>query len=181
MAATRQTITWVKNSQGTPALYVSLPEAPSQTFKKGAAVTYDISDNQIAEVARSSGQMSADQFFGIAAEDASGVTGQDLDILIPGVDDIFMASLASGEDTVVAPTYDNTVGKLMGIIKLSTTGGAGTEYVLDTGATTHVKGVIIYPPDSEKRGGKGSTMTAGDRVLFKFLSSEVLEEDGQVS
>lgn len=179
MAATRQTLTWVKNGSGTPAHVITLPEGASETFKKGALLHYDESENGVVEVARASGVPSAQTMIGIALEDATGTTGTDIDVLIPRIDDIFVAALASDQDTVSAPDID-VIGDAVGLIKLSSTGGAGTEYVVDSGNTNWGRIIGLYGPDVEKRGGLTATYSAGDRVLFQFLSS-VLTSDGSVS
>lgn len=179
MAATRQTLSWVKNSRGTPAFIRTMPEGTSETFKRGALLHYDESENGVVEVARTAGVPDAATLFGIALEDATGTAGTDIDVLIPSADDIFVVSLASDQDTVVAPDIDYH-GDAVGLVKLSTTGGAGTEYVANSGATTWGRIVSLYGPDQEKRGGINATFSAGDRVLFQFLSS-VVTSDGSVA
>lgn len=179
MASTKQTLTWVKNSRGTPALVRTFPEGASETFKKGALLHYDESENGVVEVARTAGVPDAATLLGIALEDATGTSGTDIDVLIPGVDDVFVVAVASDADTPEAPTID-MIGDLVGIVKLSTTGGAGTEYVANSAATTFAKVIGFYGPDQEKRGGINATFSAGDRVLIQFISS-VVSSDGSVA
>lgn len=180
MASTKHTINYVKNVYGGGALYRRLPEGASESYKKGALLHYDLSENGIVEVARTSGAVSAATMYGIAREDASGTTATEQDVLIPRPGDIFSASLASDQDTPVAPDIDN-VGQTYGIVKLSTTGGAGTEYVVNEGdtSTVLVKVIDLDPRDVEKRGDR-SSLVAGDRVLFQFINS-VLSSDGNVA
>lgn len=179
MASLKQTLTWVKNSRGTPALVRTFPEGASETFKKGALLHYDESEDGVVEVARAAGVPSAATLLGIALEDATGTTGTDMDVLIPSADDIFIAAVASDQDTVAAPVIDG-IGDGVGLIKLSTTGGAGTEYVVDTAQSNWGRVIGFYGPDQEKRGGINATFSAGDRVLFQFLSS-VVNGDGSVA
>jgi hypothetical protein len=178
MAALRQTLKWSKNVYGGGAIIRDYPEGTSQTYKKGAILVYDLSDDGLTETARSSGVPSAQDFLGLALEDASGTDATVQDVQIPRPGDVFEASLASDQDTMVAPTLDH-IGTLVGLIKLSTTGGAGTEYVADTGNTNWAKIIDVHPADVERRGGVGS-LVAGDRVLIQFLGS-ILDADGQVA
>lgn len=172
MAATRQTLTWVKNSRGTPANYVTKEEGSTQSFKKGAVL--DLSSTaQLLEADRSSGALVEDAIYGLAAEDATGTQGTELDVLIPSADDEFICALASDADTVIAPGAGATsqIGAVGGIVKLSTTGGAGTEYVFLAGGTTgDCKIIDFWKPDVEKRGGV-SSLVAGDRVVIRFLDA----------
>ena len=170
MAATRQTLTWVRNERGTPANVVTLPEGTSQTYKKGALLMWDVSDVGVVEAARTAGIPDDDSAFGIAYEDASGTDGDNQDVLIPQAGDVFAVSLASDADTMVAPVAGTHLGLGVGIVKLSTTGGAGTEYVANTGDDDFAQIVGLYPPDVEKRGGLTATFSAGDRVLIQFAS-----------
>lgn len=188
MASTKQTLTWVKNSSGRPAFIRTLPEGTSETFKKGALLLWDVSEVGVVEGARTSGVPDADSAYGIALEDASGTAGTDIDVLIPQEGDIFMAALASDADTPIAPVAATHIGLGVGIVKLSTTGGAGTEYVVSTADDD--AGIIldIYGPDVEKRGGRSATFSAGDRVLFQFSAgffsnrgATVTAGDGQVA
>ena len=179
MASLKQTLTWVKNSRGTPALIRILPEGSGETFKKGALLHYDESEDGVVEVARAAGVPSAQTLLGIALLDATGTAGTDMDVLIPTADDIFVAAKASDQDTGVAPSIDD-IGDGVGLIKLSSTGGAGTEYVVDSGNSNWGRVIGIYGPDQEKRGGINSTFSVGDRVLFQFLSS-VVNGDGSVA
>lgn len=175
MAATRYTLKWVKNVYGGGAFYQEYPEGDSESYKKGAIVVYDESEDGIAEVARTSGVPDFQHILGLAQEDASGTSDQIQDIQIPRPGDVFEASVASDQDTVVAPTLD-MVGDRVGLIKLSSTGGAGTEYVVHSGASNWAKIINVNPVDVERRGGVGN-LSAGDRVLIQFLST-VLEADG---
>ena len=170
MAATRQTLTWVKNGRGTPATVVSLPEGTSQTFKKGALVLWDVSDVGLVEVARTAGIPDDDAAFGIAYEDATGTDGTSIDVLIPQDDDYFAVALASDADTMVAPVAGTHIGLGLGIVKLSSTGGAGNEYVANTGDNDAGQCLGLYGPDVEKRGGLTATFSAGDRILFRFTA-----------
>ena len=178
MAATRQTIKWVKNVYGGGAHYQAYPEGDSETYKKGALVIYDLSEDGIVEVTRSSGAVSAATMLGVAVEDATGTSDTTQDILIPRPGDIFEASLASSQTAVVAPDLDNT-GQTYGIVKLNSTGGEGVEYVVNEGETSTVlvKVIAVHPVDVERRGFPATALTAGDRVLFQFLAS-VIDSDG---
>jgi hypothetical protein len=175
MAATRQTLTLVR-SPGTGqsgGSIVALPEGTSETFKKGALVAYDLSENGIVEVGRSSGVPTIESCFGIALEDASGTAAADVEILIPSADAEFVCAVATDADTMLAPALD-MLGAAVGIVKLSTTGGAGTEYVAVYAATFDesdlewARCVRFYGPDVEKRGGYAATFTAGDRIVIRF-------------
>jgi hypothetical protein len=178
MAATRHAIQWVKNVYGGGAIYRSLPEGASETFKKGAILNYSAAGNDLAEIPRTAGVPDTQELLGIAAEDANNDSnGAELDYLVPRPGDVFSAALASDQDTIVAPDTDN-IGKLAGIIKLSTTGGAGTEYVVDEGNTNWVKILDLDPRDVANRGSR--TLSAGDRVLFQFLGA-ILDSDGQTT
>ena len=180
MAALRQTLTWVKNSRGTPALIRLIPEGAGETYKKGALLLYDESEDGVVETGRAAGVPTTQLVLGIALQDASGVQGTDQDVLIPTADDIFVAALASDQDTVTAPGID-FIGDAVGLIKLSSTGGAGTEYVVDSGNVNWGRVIGLYGPDQEKRGGiLSTTFVAGDRVLFQFLSS-VVTSDGSIA
>lgn len=188
MASLKQTLTWVKNSRGTPALVRTFPEGTSESFKKGALVLWDVSEVGVVEGARTSGVPDADSALGIALEDASGTAGTDIDVLIPQDGDIFMAALASDQDTPIAPSAATHIGLGVGLVKLSTTGGAGTEYVVSTADDDSGQIVGIYGPDVEKRGGLTATFSAGDRVLFVFSAgffsnrgATVTAGDGQVA
>lgn len=188
MATTKQTLTWVKNSSGRPAHIRQLPEGTSETYKKGALLMWDVSEVGVVEGARTAGVPDADSGYGIALEDASGTSGDLQDVLIPQEGDIFMASLASDQDTIIAPVAATHIGLGVGLVKLSTTGGAGTEYVVNTADDDSGQIVDIYGPDVEKRGGRAATFTAGDRVLFTFSAgffsnrgATVTAGDGQVA
>ena len=174
MAATRFTIEWVRNDHSPSAgpMIRTYPEGDTETFKRGAFVIYDDSEDGIVEVTRSSGVPSAATMLGIALEDATGTSDTDIDVLIPTDGDVFSAVLASDQDTLVAPAADGVYGELFSIVKLSTTGGAGTEYAVYTGATDWVK-VIDYDPRDIARRGAIASLVAGDRVLFRILGSVI--------
>lgn len=173
---TRNTLKWVKNVYGGGAFYQDYPEGDSETYKKGALVVYDESEDGIVEVARTAGRPDLQHLLGLAQEDASGTSDQIQDVLIPRPGDVFECSLASDQDTMVAPGLDNIADRV-GIIKLSTTGSTGgIEYVADTSQTNWAKIIQLHPADVERRGGR-SSLVAGDRVLIQFLNT-VLEADG---
>jgi len=179
MAATRHTLKWSYNVYGGGAIVKSLPDGASETYKKGAILNYSAAGNDLAEVPRSSGVPSAQEMLGIALEDGSnGSAAPERDFLIPRPGDVFECSLASDQDTMVAPTTDH-IGTLVGIVKLSTTGGAGTEYVADSGNTNWAKVIDLHPADVERRGGRGS-LVAGDRVLIQFLGA-ILDANAQTT
>lgn len=190
MASLKQTLTWVKGPRGVPSgSIVTMPEGTSESFKKGALVAYDLSENGIVEVARTAGVPDVEAAFGIALEDATGTAGTDLDVLIPGADDEFVVALASDQDTPVAPSIDS-IGDAVGLVKLSTTGGAGTEYVavpgVDQSDLEWARVQRLYGPDVEKRGGINATFSAGDRVVIRFgarafMGTGVSDIDGQVA
>lgn len=173
--ATQSTIKWVKNVYGGGALVQEYPEGDSETYAKGTPVVYDESEDGIVELANSSGVPSNQTMLGIALEDASGVSDQLQDVLIPRPGDVFSASIASSQTTTVAPALDQ-IGDLAGIILLNSTGGDGDEYVVDTGNTNWVKIIGLEPQDLERRGGLVASLAAGDRVLFQFLGS-ILDSD----
>ena len=179
MAATQHTLKFRKNVYGSGMLVREYPEGASETYKKGSILVYDLSENGVAETAVSSGVPAAQDFLGLALEDASGVTAQVQDVQIPRPGDIFSCSLASDQDTLVIPTLDH-IGTLVGLILLSSTGGRGDEYVADTGNTNWAKIVDIDPQDLARRGGLVASLAAGDRVLIQFLGA-ILDADGQVS
>lgn len=183
MAATRQTFRWVKNIYGSGALVRRYPEGDSETYKIGAILLYDASENGVVEGARSSGKPDDDlQMLGLALKDAvNNSVNNPVDVLIPRPGDVFESSLGSGEDSVVAPDLDN-IGDLYGVVKLSSTGGAGVEYVVDENDTSnpYVKVIDVQPQDAERRSFPGSAMSAGDRVLFVFLST-VLDSNGSIA
>ena len=162
---------WVSGPGGIASRIKTFPEGDSQTFKKGAPVIYDDSEDGVAAIAVTAGVPDAVTFLGIALQDASGVSDADVDVLIPSDDDIFSAPLASDQDTLVAPSQDNVYGEIYGLILLSATGGTGSEYVVESAATRNwVKTLGPDPRDVARRGGFAN-LAAGDRVLFKFLAS----------
>ena len=174
--AVQYTLKWVKNVYGGGAFYQDYPEGDSETYKKGAILVYDESEDGVVEVARTAGVPDLQHILGIAQEDASGVSDQIQDLQIPRPGDVFEAALLSDQDTLVAPTLDN-IGDRVGIIKMSTSAStAGTEYGAATNATNWAKIINVHPADVERRGGVGS-LVAGDRVLIQFLNT-VLEADG---
>jgi len=171
---------WVKGPNSGPRVFTGL-EAPTQTYKKGALVLYDLSDNAMKEVPRTAGVPDAAEVAGIALEDASGTTNQVQRFAYIDPADVWSASLASAEGTQVVPTSDHR-NVLAGIIKLDATGGTAIEYVVDTGNTSHVQILGIDPRDIALRGGEldetGVTLLVGDRVLFRYLAI-VAYADGQ--
>jgi hypothetical protein len=138
----------------------------------------DRSENGLVIVADASGVPSAQAFIGFALDAASGTAGTQIEVLIPTPDDLFIASLASAEDTFVAPDVDN-IGTLGGLIFMNAANNSVV--AVDEGNTNWVYIEDIYGGDIVKRGGEiGSsypTMTAGDRVVFRFLNS-VLDTAG---
>jgi hypothetical protein len=176
MAATRFTLKWVKNVYGGgSAIPQEYDEGTSETFPKAAPVVHDASEDGIVEVPGTAGVPTTAAMLGLALEAASGTAGTVRDVEVPRPGDIYECSLASDQDTMVAPTVDH-IGDLVGIIKLSTTGGAGTEYVADTGNTDWAKIIALHPQDIARRGGV-SSLVAGDRVLIQFLGA-VLDAAG---
>jgi hypothetical protein len=175
--ATQHTLKWVKNVYGGGAIYKTQPEGTSETYKKGAPLEMDASEDGLVELTLSNGVPDNQTIYGIAQEDATNVTSSfpDVDVLIPRPGDIFSCSLASDQDTLVAPTIDH-IGDLVGVIKLSTTGGDGTEYVADTGNTNWFKIIDVDRQDVARRGGIGS-LSAGDRVWVQFLGA-ILDSAG---
>lgn len=185
------TIEWVGNATGSERYYSrTYPEGDSETFKKGALLEYDDSEDGVVEVDLSSGVPAAKDFIGIALQDASGTSDTDIDVLIVQTGDIFSAMLSSDPSTLVAPTDDNVIGELFGLQRLATAAtnsagqaAAGTEYAIDTGATDWVKVLDYDPRDSARRNASAVTTTnyvAGDRVLFQFLNS-ILDGTGRQS
>lgn len=176
MAATQHTLKWRYNVYGGGAIYKSKPEGDSESYKKGAPLVMDASEDGLVELARTAGVPDNQTMYGVATKDGVNDTANlDVDVLIPRPGDVFSCSLASDQDTLVLPTIDH-IGDLVGIIKLSTTGGAGTEYVADTGNTNWAKIIDFDPQDVERRGGVGS-LVAGDRVLIQFLGA-ILDSAG---
>jgi hypothetical protein len=146
-------------------------EGASETFKKGNPVIYDDSEDGVVAIGHSSGVPSAQTMLGIALQDATGTTGSDIDVLIVQPADVFSASLASDETTLVAPAADGVEGELFGIIKLAAgAGGDATEWAVDTGNTNWVRVIDYDYRDIGRRGGKAN-LVAGDRVLFQFLGA----------
>lgn len=174
-------IEWVKNAGGLSPSVRDYPEGTSETFKKGALVIYDVSEDGVVEVTRAAGVPSDQNFLGIALKDATGTAGKRIPVLLPRSGDIFKASLASAEATDVAPVGDDR-GKLFGLIKRSTGTPAGS-YVVDNSVTTWVKVIDINPEDVSKRGldllaALATGFTAGeDSVLFEFQEA-VLDNAG---
>lgn len=171
-------LSWVGSRSGAPFNVKVKPEGTSETFSAGHLVIMDKSENGIVALTAASGVPSAQAFYGIALDDASGTAGTQLDILVPTPDDLFVASLASAEDTFVAPDVDN-VGGAYGLILMDSSNS--TVYAVDEGNTNWVIVEEIYGPDITKRSGSVSgsypTMSAGDRVVFRFLNS-VLDTAG---
>lgn len=175
------TIEWVGNVTGADKYYAkTYPEGDSETYKKGAPLAYDDSEDGVVLIPLSSGVPSSQAMLGLALEDASGTSDTDQDVLIVQPGDIFSAMLSSDISTLVAPTQDNTNGELYGIQQLATaatnangTAAAGTEFAVDTGATNWVRVIGADPRDVQRRGGGTvlPTMSAGDRVIFHFLDS----------
>lgn len=178
MAATRFTLKKVKNVYGGGDLLREYPEGDSETFPKAAPVVYDESEDGIVELARTAGVPNSQVLLGLVQKAATGTSDTTLPVEIPRPGDVYECSLASDQDTMVAPTLDH-IGDLVGIIKLSTTGGAGTEYVADTGNTNWAKIIDVHPQDVERRGGVGS-LVAGDRVLIQFLGA-ILDSDASIA
>lgn len=184
------TIEWVKNLNGNPNYLVhTYPEGDSETFKKGAILKWDDSEDGVVEIALSSGVPTTQTILGFALQDASGTSDTDIDVLIPRPGDVFSAMVGSAEGTLAAPGRD-LPGQLVGLIKFSTaaTAGAdhnsqtaaGTEYGVDTGNTNWAKVVDYDYRDLMRVGGSAadvSNLQAGDRVLFTILNS-VLDSDG---
>ena len=163
---------WVSGPSGIASRIKTYPEGDSATFKKGALVIYDDSEDGVNEIAVSSGQPTlANGWLGIALQDASGVSDADVDVLIPSRDDVFSAPIASDQDTLVAPAADGVYGEIFGVIKLSATGGTGTEWVLDSGSADDFAKVIDYDYRDVARRGGIANLVAGDRVLFRFLAA----------
>ncbi|MGH9425478.1 MAG: hypothetical protein ACRD2L_04125 [Terriglobia bacterium] len=173
-------IEWVKNEGGAGPRIRDYPEGTSETFKKGALVIYDRSEDGVVEVAVSSGVPSDANFLGIALKAATGIAGNRIPVLIPRSGDTFKASVASDQTTGVAPIGDHR-GQLFGIIKLS----ADSKFVLDSATTSHVKIIDINPEDVTKRGlelngALASGFTAGeDSLLFQFQEAVLDNAGGQ--
>lgn len=178
------TIEWVTNVYGAQRQIRTYPEGDSETFKKGSPVIYDDSEDGVVAIADTSGVPDAQTMIGIALEDASGTSDEDLDVLIVQPGDVFSGMLASDEDTAVAPARDNVIGELFGIIKVTTsyTAGtdrnsqtaAGTEWAVDTGNTNWVRVIDYDYRDLQRVGGTAASvgsLQAADRVLFQFLGS----------
>ena len=170
MAATRFTLKWAYNVNGMGDIVKTQPEGDSETYKQGTPVVMDASEDGLVELARTAGVPDNQTMYGLALKDAAnGTDNPDVDVRIPRPGDVYECSLASDEDTISAPTIDN-IGDLVGIIKLSSTGGEGVEYVADSGNTNWAKIIDVHRQDVARRGGIGS-LAAGDRVLIQFLDS----------
>jgi len=168
------TIEWVYNEGGVGPFIREYPEGVSETFPRGALVIFDRSEDGVVEVARAAGVPSDQNFLGIALRAATGVAGSRIPVLIPRSGDVFKATLASDENTDVAPNGDDR-GQLYGIVK-RTTG----HYVVDSAATTWVKTLDINPEDIAKRGQDPFTalaaanFTAGsDGLIFRFQEAVI--------
>lgn len=174
------TIQYMEALSGKAPKIVSILEGTSETFKKGSIVVYDNSEDGVVEQALTAGVPNAVVAWGIALADATNVTSGFAEIPVqkirPG--DIFSCAVASDQDTLAAPVIDHR-GDKMGIIKLSTTGGDGTEWAADTGETNWVKVVDLDPRDVARR-GSAAGLTAGDRILFTFLNT-VVDSDGAIA
>lgn len=173
-------IEWVKGPGKDPQIR-EYPEGTSETFKKGALVIFDRSEDGVVEVTRTAGVPDNQNFLGIALKDATGTAGKVIPVLIPRAGDVFKASLASDQNTDVAPAGDDR-GQLYGILKRASGTPSGS-YVLDNATTTWVKVLDVDPEDVAKRGGDLvsatlPTMTAGqDSLLFQFQEA-VLDNIG---
>jgi hypothetical protein len=172
------TIKWSYNiyGAGSPKLATYL-EGTSETFKAGSPVIYDDSEDGVVELAVTSGVPDARTMLGIALTDATNVTSSftDIVVLIPSPGDVFETCLASAENASLAPTADIR-GENMDLVKLTSTylaqakAAAGTEWALDNSETRWAKVIDLHPQDVALRGSIAS-LTTGDRVLFRFLSS----------
>jgi hypothetical protein len=161
---------------GNPQIVEAL-EGTSETFKKGALVLYDDSEDGWVIVPSTNGVPDAQAMFGIALKDATNVTSSfaTIPVLVPRPGDVFSAAVASDLDTLAAPGIDKR-GDLAGLIFLSSTAGAGTEVAVDSGNTNWVRIQDLHPQDVARRGGI-SSLAAGDRVLFTFLGA-VIDSNG---
>ena len=170
-------IEWVKNDGGTGPCIREYPEGTSETFKKGAIVIFDRSEDGVVEVGLAAGVPSDQNFLGIALKDATGTAGKVIPVLIPRSGDVFKASVASAAATAVAPVADDR-GQLYGIVKRSTGTPAG-QYVVYTGDTLWIKVIDINPEDILKRGGDLvaaaiPTMTSDeDGLIFRFQEAVI--------
>ena len=183
--ATQFTVEWVRNDNGTPRVIRQYAEEASQTFKKGAAVALDTTSKEVEELSTTSGVPDSVILLGFALEDATGVAGSPIDVIIPQVGDVYEAAVLTDEDTLVAPNYGTDVGENYALIKMSSTAGDGDEWGLERAAgeaSPFVKVVNLQPQDAARRGvdpfAVGSVLNAGDRVLFTVLQS-VLDTEPQ--
>lgn len=165
-------LAWVGSRTGAPANIKIKPEGTSESFSAGHLVIMDRSENGLVALANTSGVPTAATFYGIALEDASTTAGSQIAVLLPTPDDLFVASLATAEDTFVAPDVDN-VGGPYGIVLMDSDNS--TVFAVDEAQTNWVIVEEIYGPDITKRSGSVSgsypTMSTGDRVVFRFLNS----------
>ena len=177
-------IEWVYNEGGVGPLIREYPEGTSETFLRGALVIYDRSEDGVVEVTVASGVPSTTVHLGIALRAATGTAGSRIPVLIPRSGDVFKATLASDENTQVAPQTDDR-GQLYGLIKLASGGTAG-HFVVNTGAATWVKVIDVNPEDLAKRGldplvvQAQANFTAGsDGVIFRIIESVLAASGSQ--
>lgn len=177
MAATVQGIEWVKNESGKPAQIIPYPEGTGETFKKGALVIFDRSEDGVVEVTLAAGVPSDQNFLGIALKDASGTQGTEIPVLIPTANDVFSAELSNNSQTVFTAPAGDDRGQNYGLIKMS----VSLKFVVDKNASTWVKVLDVDPRDvAKEQADPLSALTAmkvNQRLTFKFLES-VLDNPG---
>lgn len=152
---------WVHRKGGGVPEVRSLPEAASQTFKRGDILVWDTSEEAVKLATDTNVQM-----VGVADRDASGTTGTAIPVIVPTTADVFSATIsAAGANSAAAHDRDN-VGKSYSWIK-STESGQTAKTTIDESDAGNAWVFIedIYTDAKEAAG------TAGGRVLFRFLNT----------
>ena len=161
------TIEWRYRKGGGQPDIREYPESASQTFKAGAILVYDTSDEAVKAAVDTVVQMR-----GLAEKDASGVTGKAVPVLVPTPLDVFSATVSNaGANLAAAHDADNIDKKYSWI--LSTETGQTTKLTIDEADAGNLWVVI---EDLDPRDPAG---TAGGRVYFRFLNTPL--EGGAVA
>lgn len=145
------------------------PEAASQTYKAGAPLVFDTSDEAVKLAT-----VTTVSFIGIALKDATGTTGKDAPVLIPTPLDVFTATISASGANLAAAHDKNNIGVKYGWIA-STVAGQTTKYTIDEDNTTNnwILPIGVYTDVDEPEG------TAGGRLYFQFLTTPL--EDPNVA
>lgn len=160
-----QGLTWCRNSNGSPQFVRKFPEAASQTFKAGQILVWDTSDEAVKLAT-----VTTVAAIGIALEDASGTTGNEVHVQLIRRGDIYSVSVCNDGAT------DDSDTAFIGIAygwKASTQTGETAKICLDTNNTTNDWLTVL---DLDPRDPDGTT---DGRVLVEFLAT--VTEPAQVA